>query len=1202
MIKIVHAYLLGLLSKNNFKPLATATLVVVSITVLASFIVPPALKSTFNPGSRMASLFPNDVEVTEVVPDAGTLGRLWSGQNNITVTVKNNGTQDQTNLTVDLTVTGANAEHLTQVIPFLAAGTSTSIIFTATGTAAGSQSIEVKVPDDDDNTNNTKTVAQEITCNTLAYTGPEPVYDGFGHASGIGIIAARYMAPDVPVQVTGVTIHLSANSANEGKSISGVLLDEFGNILADGAPFIATAADLNTNIQLNFYFPTIINAGDIFYIGIRQDEAGQYPVGLALPGTTHAYRYFTFPDGGGTPTEYTDPGSFKIGVVGDIAADLSNSAVGQVEGGKQVTFTATSGFASYTFKVNGAIAQSSSDNVFTYFPADNDEVHVEINRNGCASAPIGNYVMDVRDIIPTNGIIYVNKNNPVPGDGSSWSNAVTEVADALRWAKARQANWTAASPLQIWVAGGTYKPLYSPADNNFGNEDGMNNAFLLVKNVKIYGGFAGTETTLSERDLTLTANKSILSGDYNGDDVISGSADFLNISGRFENACHVVIASGDVGVALLDGFTITGSGGDNEALNDIEVNGNTITKLAGGGLHNYLASPAYINLTIQGNTAAFYGGGIYNDQASPVFTNVLIIENLSDYRGGGMLNINLSSPVLTNVTISNNNAAVNGGGMINISSDPLIRNSIVYGNSSGIANSNSTPVITYSLVQGMTEDIPNHILDGSLDPQFANPATGNYTLKAGSPAVNAGGSLFYQAGETPDLSNISTDHSGRPRITGSSPDLGAFETATQDQNIIAQDISVTYGDADFTLTATASSGLPVSYSIANNDIADLYQDASDGNKWKIKIKKAGAVTITLSQPGDAIYDSAENVEILLLINRKELVATADDKTKAYGESIPALTVSYAGFVGSDNVQSITPPGVITTATPTSAPGVYPIILTHGDADNYEFKLVNGLLTVEGAIITIQQQPTGQIACAGATATFTTSATAAMSAPIAYQWQQSADNSTWDNIAGANNAQLSVTAVNDLYYRCVVTAPGREVNTDAAKLSVKTFDKPVINLPNTVCLSEGRLALSASIPGGIFSGAGVSGTTWNIDTLKPGGHTIQYTYSNSNGCTTTITKSVNLTLCGEKDLVTATKAQPNPTTGIVYVKALLTENAKQTIIVSSSFGQKVLQKQVKLLKGWNLVTLDLTGVGAGVYFITITGFDKTPAKVLTIIKR
>lgn len=1202
MIKIIHAYLLGLFSKNNFKPLATVTLLVVLITVLASFMVPPVLRSTFNPGSRMASLFPNDVEVTEVVAGAGTLGRLWSDQNHITATIKNNGTQDQVNVNVDLTVTGANAEHLTQVIPFLAAGASTSIIFTATGATTGSQSIEVKVPDDDDNTNNTKTVAQEITCNTFAYIGPDPVYDGFGHGSGIGIIAARYMAPDIPVQITGVTIHLSANSANEGKSISGVLLDEFGNILADGPPFIATAADLNTTIQLALYFPTVFNPGDIFYIGIRQDEAGQYPVGLALPGTTHAYRYFTFPDGGGTPTEYTDPGSFKIGVVADVSADLTSSAFGQITEGKQVTFTATSGFAGYTFKVNGTTAQSSTNNVFTYFPANNDVVHVEIDRNGCASAAIGNYVMDVRAIVPTNGILYVNKNNPVPGDGSSWANALTEVADALRYAKARQSSWTAASPLQIWVAGGIYKPLYSPADNNFGNEDGMNNAFLLVKNVKMYGGFAGTETALSERDLSLTANKSILSGDYNDDDVISGSADALNIAGRFENACHVVIASGDVGDALLDGFTIAGAGGDNEALNDIDVNGNTITKLAGGGLHNYLASPVYTNITVRGNTSAFYGGGVYNDQASPVFTNVLIIENLSDFRGGGMLNINLSSPVLTNVTISNNNAAVNGGGMINISSNPLIRNSIVYGNSSGIANSNSTPVITYSLVEGMTEDIPNHILDGSQDPQFVNPVSGNYTLKAASPAVNAGSSLYYQAGATPDLSNISTDHSGRPRITGSTADLGAFESATQDQDITAQDIAVTYGDADFALTATASSGLPVNYSIANNNIADLYQDAADGNKWKIKIKKAGAVTITASQPGDATYDSATNVEILLLINRKELVATADDKTKAYGENIPELTISYAGFVGSDNVQSITPPGIITTATSTSAPGVYPIILTHGDADNYEIKLVNGLLTVDGAIITIQQQPTGQTACAGATATFTTGATTVMSASIAYQWQQSADSNTWDNIAGANNAELNITAVNDLYYRCVLTAPGRVVNTNAARLSVKALDKPVINLPNTVCLSEGRLALSASLPGGVFSGAGVNGTTWYIDTLKPGGHTIQYTHSNNNGCTTTVSKVVSLTLCGEKDLVTATKAQPNPTAGIVHVKALLTENARQTIIVSNSFGQKVLQKQMKLLKGWNLVTLDLTGVGTGVYFITITGFDKTPAKVITIIKR
>ncbi|WP_315818509.1 MBG domain-containing protein [Paraflavitalea speifideaquila] len=614
-----------------------------------------------------------------------------------------------------------------------------------------------------------------------------------------------------------------------------------------------------------------------------------------------------------------------------------------------------------------------------------------------------------------------------------------------------------------------------------------------------------------------------------------------------------------------------------------------------------MASPIYSNITVKGNRAAYHGGGVYNDRSNAIYTNLLIVDNLSEFQGGGMANTNISEPILTNLTISGNNAAVEGGGYINISSNTQIRNTIVYGNNVVPYDDNSTPFIIYSLIEGLPEDINLNNLDGNQDPLFNNPAAGNYTLKTGSPAINAGSFLYFMTGQTPDLTAITTDLAGRPRTSASTTDLGAFESSNQDQQITAEDINRTYGDEDFELTAVASSGLPVTYSLANNNAVDLYQDAQDGNKWKIKIKKAGSVVITVSQGGDVTYDPAPNVEILLLVNRKELTVTADNKTRIYGASNPIFTISYAGFIGSDGVQDITAPDITTTATPASVPGNYPIILKNGDAINYDLKFVHGLLTVEGALITVNQQPTDQSICAGSSASFTTTATTAAQITISYQWQQSTDNNTWNNINGANKAQLTTAAMNDMYYRCALSVPGRVTNTNAVKLAVKPFEKPVINLPNSVCLAEGRVTLTASLPGGVFSGPGVSGATWYIDTLRPGLQSVTYAYSNNNGCSTTVSKTTSLSLCGEKNLVTVTKANPNPTTGLVTVKVLVTENARQNVIVSNAFGQQVLQKQVQLRKGWNYFTLDLTKHRAGIYFITLAGYGEGPATVVRIMK-
>ena len=66
-----------------------------------------------------------------------------------------------------------------------------------------------------------------------------------------------------------------------------------------------------------------------------------------------------------------------------------------------------------------------------------------------------------------NNIIYV-KYDVIggTGDGTSWANAIKELADALKYAKQTETQWSASNPLQIWVAEGTYKPMYSPLTND----------------------------------------------------------------------------------------------------------------------------------------------------------------------------------------------------------------------------------------------------------------------------------------------------------------------------------------------------------------------------------------------------------------------------------------------------------------------------------------------------------------------------------------------------------------------------------------------------------------------------------------------------------------------------------------------------------------------------------------------------------------
>lgn len=156
-----------------------------------------------------------------------------------------------------------------------------------------------------------------------------------------------------------------------------------------------------------------------------------------------------------------------------------------------------------------------------------------------------------------NGVFYVNKNVSASSNqsGNSWTNAMSEMADALKFAKTLN-KITPGKVKQIWVAAGTYKPLYSAEDSaNFGDGN-RDNSFVLVSDVQIYGGFVGTETALTERNLK--NNVSTLSGDLG----------VVNIA--TDNAYHVVVAVNVSENTILDGFVITG--GNANSVGSIKLN------------------------------------------------------------------------------------------------------------------------------------------------------------------------------------------------------------------------------------------------------------------------------------------------------------------------------------------------------------------------------------------------------------------------------------------------------------------------------------------------------------------------------------------------------------------------------------------------------------------------------------------------------
>src|SRR5207249_10128037 len=96
----------------------------------------------------------------------------------------------------------------------------------------------------------------------------------------------------------------------------------------------------------------------------------------------------------------------------------------------------------------------------------------------------------------------------------------------------------------------------------------------------------------------------------------------------------------------------------------------------------------------------------------------------------------------------------------------------------------------------------------------------------------------------------------------------------------------TYGDADFSISATASSSLTVNFSASGN--------CSDSDTT-VHITGAGSCTITAKQAGNDNYNPAPDVPQTFSIAKANLTVTANNVTPEYGHPYPAFSTTYTGL-------------------------------------------------------------------------------------------------------------------------------------------------------------------------------------------------------------------------------------------------------------------------------------------------------------------
>lgn len=298
----------------------------------------------------------------------------------------------------------------------------------------------------------------------------------------------------------------------------------------------------------------------------------------------------------------------------------------------------------WSFPYNSVLVDKGVENDVTTLQSKTDIIGVARISNGLAD--IGAYEYQA---VAADRIRYVKMN--ATGSGRSWDDAMGDLQNAID-----DLAGTSGEPGEVWVAEGVYEPHTQMV---MGKTETV--YFLMRDGISVYGGFAGTESSKSERAMKTGGmpwdfeHETILQGNH-----YDGICTWNSISNCWEptsNSRHIVWMAPHAGAPAfkynteLNGFTIQGGYADGDGDD---------TYKPGRGAGVYMSSSTTLsNCIVRENRAYHEGGGVFMNTGK--VESCLIYNNSSIHSNGGAVFMDNSGLVRHCAII--NNSAHNGGGV-----------------------------------------------------------------------------------------------------------------------------------------------------------------------------------------------------------------------------------------------------------------------------------------------------------------------------------------------------------------------------------------------------------------------------------------------------------------------------------------------------------------------------------------------------------
>ena len=464
------------------------------------------------------------------------------------------------------------------------------------------------------------------------------------------------------------------------------------------------------------------------------------------------------------------------------------------------------------------------------------------------------------------------------------------------------------------------------------------------------------------------------------------------------------------------------------------------------------------------------------------------------------------------------------------------------------------------------------------------------------------------------------------------------------------------GDADFQLSATSSSGLPVTYSSTDTTVALV---TANGN---VHIAGSGTATITASQAGNDVYNAAAPVSQLLNVFNPPVVTAQDLQLQldSNGNASIAAAQVNNGSISYNGALTLSLDRTQFSCSDIGSPVT--VTLTGTDAKGYS-GTATAAITVADVLKPVVSVASTQFLCYNGTSYTVPAITAADNcgiASVAYTVTGATSRSgTGTDASGIFNTGVSTIAwvVTDVHGNEATTSTVVTINAPVTASIADVYAmNPAVDAKNTIYLGYGptTLTITATADGGTAPYAyswNTSATTASISVSSAGTYTVVVT--DAKGCTSSasiVVKVVDVrcgnsndkvTICHNDHTICVASAAvqdhlehgdhvgvcsagyrsaistntdeqtvtiipqiavfPNPSAGEFIVKLQGFSAGKASMFIVDANGRQLLQQSIVLAADKQTVPVHLEHCATGIYFLKIITNGKTQTEKL-IIKR